>query len=202
MWADAAHRVQDSAVIPVENDTLVGQKRPFTLRQVVVSRAHRSILPRSVYVAVGERRQEEYSLRGQQYNQSQTRFVMNRFQGVVSGLGMVIALAGMQSQERGAPTPTPQTNRSTNLNSSRSNRTVEPDAKPTPTSEEERAKGDTSKPVIQNIKARSGQPSPSPTFGGRRAATITSTPGPQDATNLNSSKSNRQAQLTPTARPQ
>ena len=128
---------------------------------------------------------------------------MNKLQGVVSGLGMVIALAGMQSRERAAPTPTPtpQANRPTNLNSSRSNRTVEPDAKPTPKPGEERTKGDTSKSSIQNIKARSGQPSLSPTLGGRIAATITPTAGPQDATNLNSSKSNRQAQPTPTAPP-
>jgi hypothetical protein len=114
---------------------------------------------------------------------------------------MVIALAGMQAQEGVAPsaTQTPQANRSTNLHSSKSNRTVEPDAKPTPNAEEARAKGDTSKPIIQNIKARSGQASPTP--GGRTAVTVTSTPGPQDATNLNSSKSNRKAQPTPGAPP-
>lgn len=124
---------------------------------------------------------------------------MNKLSGVVSGLGMVIALADMQAQERAmlTRTPTPQANRSTNLNSSRSNRTVEP----TPKSEEERTKGDISKSSIQNIKARSGQPSPSPTPDGRMAATITPTAGPQDATNLNSSRSNRQAQPTPTAPP-
>ena len=128
---------------------------------------------------------------------------MNKLSGVVSGLGMVIALADMQAQERVVPTgtPTPQANRSTNLNSSRSNRMVEPDATPTPKSEEERAKRDISKSSIQNIKARSGQPSPSPTLGARMAATITPTAGPQDATNLNSSKSNRQVQPTPTAPP-
>jgi hypothetical protein len=129
---------------------------------------------------------------------------VSKLSGVVSGLGMVIALTGMQSRERSAPTPTqtPQANRATNLNSSRSNRTVEPDAKPTTRPQDERSKGDMSKSSIQNIKARSGQPSPSPTPGERMATTITPTVGPQDATNLNSSKSNRQVPPTPTAPPQ
>jgi hypothetical protein len=39
----------------MESDASVGQKPPFTLRQVVVSCAHLSILLRSVYVAVAER---------------------------------------------------------------------------------------------------------------------------------------------------
>jgi hypothetical protein len=51
MRADAAHGVQNSALVPMESDASVGQKPPFTLRQVVVSCAHLSILLRSVYVA-------------------------------------------------------------------------------------------------------------------------------------------------------
>lgn len=128
---------------------------------------------------------------------------MKNLPGVVSGIGMVIALAGMQAQERVAPspTPTPQSNRATNLNTSRSNRTVERGANPTPNADEARAKDGTSKPIIQNIKAREGRPNASPTPGGRRAAPGTPTPDPGAANNLNSSRSNRQAPPTPTASP-
>lgn len=64
---------------------------------------------------------------------------MKTLSGVLSGLVVVIALAGMQ-ERKAEPTATPQAGRATNLNSSKSNREGGPAVTPTvPTST--RAKG-------------------------------------------------------------